>query len=173
MPKKTLITAILALVFCFSGHLFMTAYTEYSVNVKKLALLRGQERFVKNKIKEFEQKKIILESVNNFIHTAEQSGLTQNQWDPFFVNLKDEPISFLKLQTVLAQTSNSHHYYFKPDSLIIRRGALKNDDAKEDQIGDAAQISGTVTPSNPETPQALSDVTISLNGVFLVKRRVP
>jgi len=139
----------------------MTAYTGYTVTHKKLVLLRGQERFIKRQIKEFEKQKQILAKMDLFFNQARQSELTKDKWDTFYVNLKNKPFSFLDLQTVLAQTSHSHQYYFKPDSLSIRMGYVKND---------VSQSAETVNPEPLGPVQADSDVFVSLNGHFLVKR---
>ena len=171
--KSHIINGALAIVFCFACHFFMTAYIGYTVKYKKLELLRGQERFVKNQLKELEEKKKVIEKTNNFIDQANESGLTKDQWDLFFVSLKDEPLSFLKLETILNQTSNSHQYYFKPDSFSIKTLGLKNSTAKEDQNGETSQLSEASQPINPGAGLTGSDVIISLKGHFLVKRRGP
>jgi len=111
-----MLVCILAAIFLVSGHFFITAYAGYKTNLEKTTLLKGQERFAKTQIKEFERKKKVLENINNFIDRAEQKGLTKNRWDTFFVNLENESYSFQTLQTILAQTSNNSQYYFEPDS---------------------------------------------------------
>ena len=140
----------------------MTEYNDYNINTKKIALLRGQELAVKNQIKMLAQKKALLESVTRFTDQADELGLTKNQWDKFFVNLENESLSFLKANTLLAQTSNSRHYYFKPDFLRINTGDIKNN-----------ELSEAGTSVIPESNHTLSDLTISLRGHFLVKRRDP
>jgi hypothetical protein len=162
VPNQSFITGILALAFLVAGHFFMTAYIEYNVDHKKLVLLRGQERFIKNQIKKFGEKKQVLARLNKFFDQAKQSGLTKDKWDLFYVNLKNKPFSFLDLQTVLAQTSHSLQYYFQPDSLSIRMGYIKSD---------VSQSTETVNSEMLEPVQADADVFISLNGHFLVKRR--
>lgn len=164
---KLLFTSILAAIFLVSGHFFMVAYADYNINLKKLALLKGQERSVKNRIKEFKNKQTIVEKVNTFIDKAEQNRLTKNSWDKFFVSLKNEPHSFLKLQALLDQTSNCSQYYFKPDSLSIKRGYIKTDSALE---SGHSQPHGSQTIKQEPT-QTSWDTTISLNGYFLVHQR--
>jgi hypothetical protein len=156
-----------------AGHFFMTAYLQYNVNLKKLTLLRSQERIVKNQIKVFEQKKNVLDRVSHFLDQAAHLGLTKDQWDPFFVNLENEPLSFSKLQTILTQTANSRQYHFKPDSLMIQMGYLATDHTKEiqtDAISQSLEPADTVTLQNGHSPL---DITLSLNGHFIVKRRGP
>ncbi|NOX32838.1 MAG: hypothetical protein GXP56_03745 [Deltaproteobacteria bacterium] len=139
------------------------SYSDYSVNLKKLGVLKGEERFVKSRIKEFKQKKLILDRLEKFVDRAGKSGLIKNKWDIFYVNLKDEPLSFLKLQTILAQTGNSAYYYFKPDSLLIKTKDFNESPEKEDQAAKKKQLPGN----------APFDVIISLEGHFLAKQRGP
>ena len=114
--KNCYITGILAVIFFISSHFFIIEYKDYNINHKKLSLLRGQEQFLKNQIKEFEKKKQILVRVKNFFDQARQSGLTKDKWDMFYVNLKNHPLSFLNIQTILAQTRNCRQNYLNPES---------------------------------------------------------
>jgi len=160
--KNCYITGILAVIFFISSHFFIIEYNDYNINHKKLSLLRGQEQFLKKQIKEFEKKKQILVRVKNFFDQARQSGLTKDKWDMFYVNLKNHPLSFLNLQTILAQTSNCRQYYFKPDSLSIKMGNIKNNVSQPEKPANSKDL---------ESNQKSSDVIISLNGHFLVKHR--
>lgn len=149
----------------------MTAYTEYQINSSRLKLLRNQEWLVKNKTKEFEQKKKNLSQVTRFVKQAEQLGLTKNKWDTFFVTLKNEFLSFSALQTLLTQTSNSQHYYFKPESLAIQIGSAKITDINNNPEAITTPPVDSANSTMPGSNQTASDITISLKGHFLVKQR--
>ncbi len=151
----------------------MAAYTDYSISQSKLELLRSQERSVKRQIKKYKENLKQLEKVRTFMSQIENLELKKDQWDLFFVDLKDHPISFEKLQAILAQTHNSSHYFFKPSKLSIKTGAHIPDTAiLESKKNNTAQSNTTIQSVRfkKEIPSQV-DVTINLDGRFLVKRR--
>lgn len=148
----------------------MTAYTNYHITQKKLELLRSQERFFKNRIKGLDEKTSVITQAKVFIDDAGQSGLFRKNWDEFSVNLKDEPISFSQLKTLLFQASTTEQYYFIPESLVIQLGTMKNPDEKKEM---PKEIKGppAKAPLVSQTSDILNpvfDAVIRLKGIFLV-----
>lgn len=166
LPKSHITAAILAFIFCVCGHVFMTAYLDYNTTQKKFELLQNQERFYKNQVKGMEQKKSVIEQTTLFLDNADQSGLLRKKWDEFSVDLKDEPVSFSQLKTVLLQVGTTDHYYFLPESLIIRLGGVKKTPEKKEEDVHTGNDVAKTTPVS-ETP---SDAFISLKGIFLVQQ---
>ena len=172
---KPLQISILAVIFLVSGHFFMTAYADYKINSQKLELLSARERSVKQQIKGFERKKKRVEKVNRFVHLADRKGLTINQWDKFFVSLENEPFSFLNLQTTLDQTVSGSQYFFKPESLAMRRGYIKTDSETQPDQTTPDETREAIAGINPRGQSGEvkkpSDVIISMKGHFLVQKR--
>lgn len=164
--KSHITVAILALVFCICGHVFMTAYLDYNTTHKKFELLQSQERFYKSQVKELEQKKTVIGQADIFLDKAGQSGLLRKNWSEFSVDLKDEPVSFSQLKTILVQIAATDHYYFLPESLVIRLGGMKKTpEKKEETVHTGNDIAKTTPVSKTD-----SDAVISLKGIFLVQQ---
>ena len=169
--KPHIITAILAIIFCICGHVFMTAYTNFNITQKKLELLRSQERFFKARLKGLEEKTTVIAQTKVFIDDAGQAGLFKKNWDEFSVDLKDEPISFPQLKTILFQASTTGQYYFIPESLVIQLGSIKKPDEKKEAPKEIKGPPVKTPPPAPQTsdiPNPVSDAVIRLKGVFLV-----
>lgn len=164
--KPCVIAAILAFFFCVCGHVFMTAYTDYYITRKKLELLNDQEQFFKDQVKALERKHSALEQVTTFMDHAGQSGLLKEDWDKFFVDLTEEPLSFSHLSRLLAQACTSENYYFIPESLVIRLGQVeKPSDGKEG----AGEVKNA--PEKQPLVSEAFDAVVSLKGLFLVRNR--
>ncbi|MFH2058211.1 MAG: hypothetical protein ABIJ59_04860 [Pseudomonadota bacterium] len=179
MKKHYLITGLLAVVFCITGHFFMAAYTDFCINQSRLELLRSQERSVKYQIAAYQEKLNQLEQVNAFVRQTSRLGLKKKQWDNFFVNLKDEPLSYSKLGVILGQTQNSRHYFFKPGRLSIKTGTAAKTGTADPETPAAQSSSDTISQLKETAQPSLlkgtasseTDVTISLDGRFLVRRQ--
>lgn len=174
MKTSLLITGLLAATFCISGHFFMAAYTDSQINNSKLEMLRNQERSFKRQIIEYEDKIKQLGQIRFFMNQIQRFELGKDQWDPFYVDLKSQPLSFEKLKTALNQTGNSRFYYFKPTKLSIKTGEhISEDDNKESTDNQVSQITDrikSVDQTETSEPSKI-DVTVDLNGRFIVKRR--
>ncbi|MFH2091359.1 MAG: hypothetical protein ABIJ31_03260 [Pseudomonadota bacterium] len=177
MKSNYLITGLLAVMFLITGHFFMAAYTDFCINQSQLDLLRGQERSVKRQIETYQEKLNQLEQVTAFVRQIHQLGLKKDQWDTFGVELKDEPMSHAKLGVILGQTRNTGHYFFKPGKLSIKTGA-PDQDTPTAQINQSNRSNEIAQPDSITQPAPLKDatpsdidITISLDGRFLVKRQ--
>lgn len=162
----------------------MAAYTDYRISKVRLDLLRSQERSVKGQITELEKKIKQIEQVNTFVNKANQLGLNKTQWDKFYVDIKENPVSFDELKTILAQTSNSNQFYFRPRSLLIQAAPpVENNTAQSSAVSPdttsnhMAQLteaikSATIDENDEtsETPVKNPDVVISLDGKFIARR---
>ena len=166
LPNPHITVAILAFIFCVCGHAFMTAYLDYNTTQKKFELLQNQERFYKNQVKGLEQKKSVIGQAEIFLDNTEQYRLLRKNWDEFSVDLKDEPVSFSQLKTILFQVGTTDHYYFLPESLIIRLGGLKKTPEKKEEALSAGNDVAKTTPVS----ETASDAVISLKGIFLVQQ---
>ncbi len=158
--------------------MFITAYTQYHISQKKLGLLRGQERSIKHQRKELESKNLTLNKVQSFVDQAHKLGLKKKEWDLFYVNLKEDGVSFSKLETILSQTANSSHYFFKPVSLEIRTGSQRTNRQQNDSENTSQGSKTANQPSNQISPLTTnsidlqsSDAVITVEGHFLVNRR--
>jgi hypothetical protein len=167
------ITAILAFFFCVCGHFFMTAYTDYHITRKKLELLSGQEQFFQDRVKALERKNSALAQVSAFMDHAAQSGLLKQEWDEFWVDLTDEPLSFSQLSRLLDQACTSENYYFIPESLVIRPGQVGKQPEGKEGAGEIKIIpeKQALVSGGADTLQGSFDAVVSLKGLFLVRNR--
>lgn len=149
----------------------MTAYTDFNITEKKLELLRSQERFFKNRVKELEEKTSVIAQTKIFIDDAVRTGLLKKNWDEFSVNLKDEPVSFSQLKAILFQASTTGQYYFIPESLVIQLRSMKKPDERKEAPKEIKEPQLKTPPPVPQTsgtPNLLPDAVIRLKGVFIV-----
>lgn len=166
--KKYHVVVILAVLFLVSGWYASRSYSQYRINVKKLDILRSQERHIKKRIKTFDEKKAVLAQVNDFVKRAGQWGVAPKNWDGFKVNLQDTGMSFSAFQDLLDQANTRPEYYFIPKSLWVRTGngpplfASESNipTKKNEQEADPVSGSGNAVDS---------DVMVSLEGRFLVR----
>jgi hypothetical protein len=78
---------------------------------RQLKLLNGGR-------KASEEKKLALSRTKKFVEKAESLNLTRKSWAVDKINL-DQTITFLELEQLLNQCTNSPDYYFKPSLLKI------------------------------------------------------
>lgn len=170
--KHYFVIGLLSGLFFIAGFLFLNSYAAYSINQQKLLLLRGQERFLKNQIRELEEKKKQLAVLDRFVNMSRKLSLTGDQWDVFHVELEQEPFTFSNLNAILSQTENTQQYVFQPESLSIRLGSVQRKDGERNQSAESPVVESEPGRTNQrEGTQGVPDAVVDLKGRFLVKKR--
>ena len=161
MNRSTIITGVLAIFFIIASILFVHAYTRFSIGQEKLSLLKGQERFLSARVADLNEKNRIIGQMNRFVDTTQQLGLYEDRWDRFFVNLTDTPLQFSDFYSTIDQTAHASSYYFKPESLSVRR----LDEKEKEGLLNAASETDADSPQTQPAP----DLMVTLSGQFLIK----
>ncbi len=172
MMKKYHIAVFLAAVFLIAGWHASRSYNTYRINIKKLDILRTQERYLKQRITTFEEKKNVLTQVADFTGRASQLGLTPGQWDSFGVDLQNVAMSFADLQGLLDQADSGQAYYFIPRLLWVRVAGIPSVFKTKGAAGKNSNgMPEDQTAPNPSSAgeDGDSDTVISLEGRFLVR----
>ncbi|PIE61953.1 MAG: hypothetical protein CSA29_00650 [Desulfobacterales bacterium] len=172
MIKRYHIVVFLAAFFLISGWYASQSYNAYQINIKKLDILRSQERYLKNRITTFEEKKEVLAQVADFTRRAEQLGVSPEKWDRFEVDLQHISMSFHELQTLLDQANSNPSYYFIPQQLWVRVGGMPS--IFKTTPSNEMNFNGRVEDNTSSEPpasgkQSDSDIVVSLEGRFLVR----
>ncbi len=172
MMKNYHIVVFLAALFLIFGWYASWSYNAYRINIKKLDILRSQERYIEKEVTTFERKKEALTQIADFTGRAVQFGLTPEKWDRFEVDLQRISLSFRELQTLLDQADSSPSYYFIPRRLWIRVAGIPSvfDTTPSNGSNSNGKFEDKPAPGPPASgTQSDSDIVVSLEGRFLVR----
>ena len=100
---------------------------------------------------EAERRARIINNINRFYNRAGIMGISADNWDHYNVSIEDD-FSLADAQRILNQIKNGPFYYFKPESIEIRK--IKKGKGIE-----------------KESRKAKKDLNIKIKGVFLAKKR--
>jgi len=169
--SKLYITAgILSILFCVAVFFFLQAYNRYDVNHEKKEALTVRFKVLTQQKREAERKVRILSKLNDFVHRARSLGLEQSGWDVYEVYI-NEPVTFLEMEQLLNQCTNSPAYYFKPVSFHAKTvgGAKSEITAGAEKKDMAEKRTAPIVSAGPQGAQT-GDILLTLKGAFVVRR---
>ncbi len=122
--------------------------------------LERQVRLLEQNKREQAAKRRTLAYVKKFVKRAKASGLEQNKWEHYDVNI-EEQMFFHEARNILTQTANSESCYFNPISLSIKKVEGTNPETSEK----------TQTSADLKRDNQKGDLLLSLKGMFVVRQR--
>lgn len=155
-------TICAAVVFLFCGHYGLHSYFkshQLKVEAENLAV---RTRIIKRQASELEHKARILKRVGHFVKSANDKGLTPDNWSTYDVHIQ-ETLAFQELVQIVEQCIHNNNLYFKPISFHVAVGQDK--DSQQDAFGDIESV-----PVNADDQEGASaDVALALKGTFMVR----
>ncbi len=168
--KPYITVGVLSIFLCGAVFFFLQAYNRYEVNHGKKEALGLRLKVLQQQKREAERKARILSKLDDFVHRAGALGLEEGGWDVYEVYI-NEPVTFLEMEKMLNQCTNSPDYYFKPVSLHAKTGSGPWPEPAADAAGKSAvpKEKAPVTSAGLQGAQK-GDVLLTLKGAFVVRR---
>ncbi len=153
MPVKSVLIAsgLLAAALPVATHFMVDAYSRHQIAKQRLTTVERHLKALERSQQNHRSYQAFLEQAREFVTHAERSGAVRSAWDRYAVNLQRQ-VYFDELENLLAQADHGPAFYFHPELLDIRL---------------ATRSEGESVPDDQEE----GDVTLTLQGSFLVRRR--
>jgi hypothetical protein len=126
----------------------------------QVEMMTVRTHLIRQQIGELEKKARILQRVDDFVDHAQKMQLTPRQWTRYDVTVQEEA-TFRELANMIEQCAHNRDLYFKPISLQVSMGSIK------DSSIEAAAVQ--LSPAGDPTKKT-SDVAVVLKGAFWVKQ---
>ncbi len=155
MPVKGILIAscVLAAALPVTTHFLVDAYSRHQVATNRLTTVEHHLKALERSRQNRRSYQAFLEQAQEFVNHAQRSGAIRSAWDRYSVDLQRQ-VYFDELENLLAQADHGPAFYFQPALLDIR---LATGEKSEEESAQNTQEEG--------------DVTLTLRGSFLVRRR--
>lgn len=148
--------------FLFSGNYGLNSYfksRQLEVEAENLAV---RTRMIKRQVSELEQKARILKRVGHFVKSAQDKGLTAENWSAYDVHIQ-EAMDYQELAQIVEQCIHNNDLYFKPISFHVAVG--QNEESPKNAFDDVE----TVPVNADDQGDTSADVALALKGTFMVR----
>lgn len=143
------VSSVLAVVLLGVVHLAIANYQQVIAARGEKENLERQVRVLRKHQQDRARYDEIMAEFQQFIGQAREYGVTSEHWATYDVTLR-ESMSFEEAARILMQTAKTDSYYFKPQTMSLRRGAP--------QKGSGGPATG-------------ADLSFALQGVFYVRQK--
>jgi hypothetical protein len=160
--KRYLITGCAMTAFLLCGHYGINSYFKARQLRAQAETLAVRTRLMKHQVGEMEQKVRVLQRVEHFMAQAKAFGLAPEQWSAYAVNIQ-EGMTFQKLSQIIEQCVHNKEIFFAPQGfhLALNQG--------QRPISGDEQAAQPVPLTADTAPDTASDVTLALQGTFMVR----